>query len=93
MGEYRWLTVVAPEKPNDVELLLEPMAFDPAKTYQSALYEAGIPAATFGVKDIQLEYKRLKKLQVTFKMEPTEMGPVIIAIMDDTCGNWIQMVQ
>ena len=97
MGEARWLTVVSPEGPPeeayDVELLLEPMGFAPARTYQKALFDAGIPLATFNVDDIQKEHERMEKLGVAFKMKPTAMGPVTIAVFDDTCGNVIQIVQ
>jgi predicted enzyme related to lactoylglutathione lyase len=93
MGEARWLTVISPEGPDDVELLLEPMGFPPAKTYQKALFEAGIPSASFAVEDIQKEYERMKKLSVVFKTAPTKMGPVTIAVFEDTCGNLIQMAQ
>jgi len=93
MGEARWLTVVSPEGPDGVELLLEPMGFPPARTYQKALFEAGIPLTSFAVDDIQKEYERMKKLGVAFKSAPTKMGPVTIAVFEDTCGNLIQMAQ
>ena len=93
MGEARWLTVVSPEGPDDVELLLEPMGFPPARTYQKALFEAGIPLTSFAIDDIQKEYERMKKLGVVFKTAPTKMGPVTIAVFEDTCGNLIQMAQ
>jgi catechol 2,3-dioxygenase-like lactoylglutathione lyase family enzyme len=93
LGEFKWLTVVSPEGPNDVELLLEPMGFLPARTYQKALFEEGIPAASFAVDDIQEEYERMKKLGVVFRSEPTKIGPVTVAVFEDTCGNLIQMAQ
>lgn len=93
IGEDRWLTVVSPDGSTDVELLLEPMGFPPARVYQKALFEAGIPAAVFGVSDIQHEFERLVKLGVKFKSGPTPAGPVTIAILDDTCGNLIQLLQ
>ena len=93
LGEDRWLTVVSPEGPDDVELLLEPMGFPPARTYQKALFEAGIPLTSFAIDDIQKEYERMKKLGVVFKTAPTKMGPVTIAVFEDTCGNLIQMAQ
>jgi len=93
LGEDRWLTVVSPEGPDDVELLLEPMGFPPARTYQKALFEAGIPLTSFAVDDIQKEYERMEKLGVAFKSAPTKMGPVTIAVFEDTCGNLIQMAQ
>src|SRR5437763_1465207 len=76
MGEFRWLTVVSPNAQDGVELLLEPMAFAPAKTYQAALHDAGIPATLFGVDNIDDEYKRLQALNVAFKTAPTQAGPV-----------------
>ena len=93
VGEARWLTVVSPEGPDGVELLLEPMGFPPARTYQKALFEAGIPLTSFAVDDIQKEYERMKNLGVVFKTAPTKMGPVTIAVFEDTCGNLIQMAQ
>ena len=93
LGKDRWLTVVSSEGPSDVELLLEPMGFDPAKTYQRALFEAGIPLTSFSVDDIEKEHARLEKLGVRFKTKPTKMGPVTVAVLDDTCGNLIQIVQ
>jgi len=92
-GEFKWLTVVSPEEPGGVELLLEPMGFPPARTYQQALFEAGIPLTAFNVDDIQQEYERMEKLGVTFKTKPTPMGPATIAVFEDTCGNLIQLIQ
>jgi predicted enzyme related to lactoylglutathione lyase len=93
MGEHKWLTVVSPEEPDTVELLLEPMGFEPAKVFQEALFKAGIPWTAFNVDDIEKEYKRLSALGVAFSMSPTQMGPATIAVFDDTCGNNIQIVQ
>lgn len=93
LGEYKWLTVVSKEEPDGVEVLLEPMGFAPAKIYQKALKDAGIPLTQFYVDNIQKEYERLEKLGVKFSMKPTQMGPVTIAVLDDTCGNNIQLVQ
>ena len=93
MGEYKWLTVVSGEEPDGVELLLEPMGFAPAKVFQKALKDAGIPLTMFNVNDIQREYERLEKAGVKFSMKPTQMGPATIAVLDDTCGNNIQLVQ
>jgi catechol 2,3-dioxygenase-like lactoylglutathione lyase family enzyme len=93
MGEHKWLTVVSPNEQNGVELLLEPMGFEPARVYQRALKEAGIPYTSFMVSDLENEYQRLIELRVKFSMEPREMGPVKMAILDDTCGNNIQLVQ
>ena len=93
MGEARWLTVVSPEGPDDIELLLEPMGFPPAPIYQKALLDAGIPAATFFVADIQKEFECMTKLGAAFHTKPTAMGPVTIATFEDTCGNLIQLCQ
>jgi catechol 2,3-dioxygenase-like lactoylglutathione lyase family enzyme len=92
-GEARWLTVVSPEGPDEIELLLEPMGFPPAKTYQKALFDAGIPLTAFAVDDIQKEYERMKGLGVVFRSEPTQAGPATIAVFEDTCGNLIQLYQ
>jgi predicted enzyme related to lactoylglutathione lyase len=93
MGDYRWLTVVSPDQPDGIELLLEPISFPPSAEYQQTLYDAGIPWTSFAVDDIQKEYERMNKLGVTFKTKSTKMGPVTIAIFDDTCGNLIQIAQ
>jgi len=93
MGKDRWLTVVSPDEPAGVELLLEPNSFPPAQIFQKALFDAGIPATSFGSDDVQKEYERMKSLGVTFHREPTKMGPVTIAVFEDTCGNLIQMAQ
>ncbi|MEQ9438389.1 MAG: VOC family protein [Cyclobacteriaceae bacterium] len=93
MGEHRWLTVVSSEERDGVELLLEPLGFDPAKTYQKALFDAGIPAMMFNVDDVQQEYERLKERGVTFSMPPTKTGTVTLTVFEDTCGNHIQLVQ
>ena len=92
MGEFKWLTVISPDEP-DVELVLEPMGFPPARTYQKALYEAGIPLNAFAVDDIQKEYERMENQGVVFKSKPAKMGPVTLAMFDDTCGNLIQIFQ
>ena len=93
MGEHKWLTVVPGEEPDGVELLLEPMGFAPAKVFQKALKDAGIPLTQFYVDNIQSEYERLEKLGVKFSLKPTKMGPATLAVFDDTCGNNIQLIQ
>ena len=93
MGEFRWLTVVSPEEPEAAELLLEPNALPAAKDFQKAIFESGIPLASFEVDDIKLEYERLTKLGVEFRTEPTDVGGAMIAVLDDTCGNLIQIYQ
>jgi catechol 2,3-dioxygenase-like lactoylglutathione lyase family enzyme len=93
VGEFKWLTVVSPDDQDGTELLLEPSDNPVAKEYKKGLVAQGIPAASFGVDNINDEYKRLKDLGVTFTMEPTEMGPVEVAVFDDTCGNLIQIME
>ncbi len=92
-GEARWLTVVSPEGPGDIELLLEPMGFPPSRVFQKALFEAGIPLTSFAVDDCQKEYERMTKLGVTFRSPPKKMGPVTTAVFEDTCGNLIGLHQ
>jgi catechol 2,3-dioxygenase-like lactoylglutathione lyase family enzyme len=93
MGEHKWLTVVSKEEQDGVELVLEPLGFAPAKVFQKELLDAGIPATAFQVDDIQHEYQRLLGLGVVFSMQPTQMGPVTLAVFADTCGNNIQIYQ
>lgn len=93
MGEYRWITVVSPEGPPDVELALEPNAHPAAKAFQDAMFQDGIPLAAFEVADIRADYERLRKHGVAFTKEPTNAGPVTLAILSDTCGNLIQLYQ
>ena len=93
LGEAKWLTVVSPEGPDDIELLLEPNANPAAKIFQQAIFEQGIPLTMFAVDDIEQEYERLKNLGVVFRMEPTPAGAVTIAVFEDTCGNLIQIYQ
>ena len=93
VGEFKWMTVVSPEGPDDLELSLEPNANPAAKAFQQAMFTQGMPLAAFEVSDIQGEYARLIKHGVAFTREPTRTGPVTIAIMSDTCGNLIQLYQ
>jgi predicted enzyme related to lactoylglutathione lyase len=93
MGEHRWLTVVSPEDPDGPAVLLEPDSQAGAKAFKDALANDGIPWTSFGIGDCRAEYDRLLKLGVTFTQPPTEFGPVITAVFDDTCGNLIQMAQ
>lgn len=92
-GEYRWLTVVSPEGSADVELLLEPNAHPAAKTFQKAIFNDGIPATSFASANVQAEYERLTQRGVVFRTPPTQMGPVTVAVFEDTCGNLIQLHQ
>ncbi|WP_329491564.1 VOC family protein [Kitasatospora sp. NBC_01246] len=91
-GQDRWLTVVSAEDPGGTELLLEPSGHPAVRPYRTALVEDGIPAASFAVDDVPAEYERLRALGVRFTQEPQEMGPVTTAVLDDTCGNLIQLV-
>ena len=93
LGEHRWLTVVSPEEPDGVELVLEPSDHPAVGPYKDALVADGIPFTSFAVADVRAEFDRLKGLGVTFTQEPTEMGPVTTAVLDDTCGNLIQIAQ
>lgn len=92
-GEFRWLTVVSPQDENGVELVLEPNNNDIAREYQQRLKAAGIPATMFGVDNLLETYANLTAQGVHFIMPPTEAGFVTIAVLDDTCGNLIQLVQ
>ena len=93
MGPYRWLTVVSPGNENGTELLLEPDAHPAVGPFKQALVEDGIPATSFGVDDIQAEFDRLSSAGVRFTQPPVLMGPVTTAVLDDTCGNLIQIAQ
>lgn len=92
-GQFRWLTVVSPQEPHGTELLLEPNENPAAKVYQEAIFQQGIPATQFYVEDITKEYERLKVLGVQFTMPPTKVTKSTIAILNDTCGNLIQIVE
>ncbi|WP_242334374.1 MULTISPECIES: VOC family protein [Anaeromyxobacter] len=91
LGEVRWLTVVSPEAPDGPELVLEPDGHPAARPFKRALVEDGIPFTSFAVEDVRAEYERLRSAGVRFVQPPTEMGPVTIAVLDDTCGNLIQI--
>lgn len=93
MGEAKWVTVASAADPSGIELLLEPSNNPIARTYQQAVFDEGIPATSFAVDDLETEYARLKRLGVRFTQEPTSMGPVSVAVLDDTCGNLIQLAQ
>jgi catechol 2,3-dioxygenase-like lactoylglutathione lyase family enzyme len=92
-GEARWLTVVAPDDPKGPELLLEPDAHPAAGPFKAALVADGIPITSFAVEDVQAEFQRLRGLGVRFTQEPLEMGGVTTAVLDDTCGNLIQIAK
>jgi catechol 2,3-dioxygenase-like lactoylglutathione lyase family enzyme len=92
-GEYRWLTVASPDGVEGVELLLEPLGFAPARDYQKALYDAGMPATAFTTADIDADYERLKAAGVVFRGAPVDAGPAKTVLFEDTCGNLINLVQ
>jgi catechol 2,3-dioxygenase-like lactoylglutathione lyase family enzyme len=91
LGEARWLTVVSPADPDGPELVLEPDGHPAAKPFKAALVEDGIPFTSFAVDDVKAEFDRLHALGVRFLQEPMEAGPVTVAVLDDTCGNLIQI--
>lgn len=91
LGEHRWLTVVSPEAPDGPQLLLEPDVHPAARPFKDALVADGIPFTSFTVPDVHAEYDRLTGLGVAFTQPPTAMGPVTTAVLDDTCGNLIQI--
>jgi catechol 2,3-dioxygenase-like lactoylglutathione lyase family enzyme len=91
LGEARWLTVVSPEEPDGPELLLEPDEHPAARPFKESLVSDGVPFTSFAVEDVNAEFDRLRSLGVRFTQEPTEMGPTTTAVLDDTCGNLIQI--
>ena len=91
LGEHRWLTVVSPEHPDGVELVLEPDDHPAARAYMQALVADGIPITSFAVADVQAVYEELRSRGVRFVQPPTPMGPVTTAVLDDTCGNLVQL--
>lgn len=92
-GEARWLTVVSPDEPDCVELVLEPGNHPATRSYQKVLMDLGTPWTAFLVEDVQDEYERLRDLGVQFAMQPTTVGETIMAVFNDTCGNLIQIYQ
>ncbi len=92
LGEAKWLTVVSPEDPDGTELLLEPDTHPAVKPFKQALVEDGIPFTQFAVDDVYAEFERLRTLGVGFTQPPAAMGEVTTAVLDDTCGNLIQLV-
>ena len=93
LGEHRWLTLVSPEEPDGVELLLEPNAHPASQDFQKALMADGIPFTAFSVEDIGAETARLEALGVTFTQPPIKAGGAMMAVFEDTCGNLIQLVE
>ncbi|WP_453985189.1 VOC family protein [Brevibacterium casei] len=92
VGDARWLTVVSPEAPDGVEVVLEPMGHPAARDYTAALKADGIPINQFAVDDVAAEYERLSGLGVSFTQKPLEMGPITTAVLDDTVGNLVQLI-
>ena len=92
IGEDFWITVVSPDAPDGPELLLEPAGHPAVKPYRDALVEDGIPLAQFAVDDVRAEYDRLTERGVSFTQPPTDIGPAVVAVFDDTCGNLIQII-
>lgn len=93
MGKFRFLTVAEPHRSDGPEILLEPNDNPAARTYQRAMFGQGIPVASFGVEDAAREYQRLEETGLQFTMPPTRLGPVTLAVFDDTCGNLIQIAE
>ena len=93
LGEFRWLTVVDPDRPDGTQISLEPKGHPAVVPFTDALIADGIPFCILGVDDVQAEYDRLVSLGETFTQPPTPMGPVITAVLDDTCGNLLQLAQ
>ena len=92
VGEHSWLTVVSPASPDGPELLLEPAGHPAVKPYRDALIEDGIPLAQFAVDDVEAEYERLTSKGVTFTQPPMDIGTAVVAVLDDTCGNLVQLI-
>ena len=93
LGSHRWVTLTGKSNPDGPELLLEPSSHEAVPPYKKALYNDGIPATSFQVYDLDEEYNRLCKAGVKFIVEPLDAGPVKMAILDDSCGNLIQLVE
>jgi catechol 2,3-dioxygenase-like lactoylglutathione lyase family enzyme len=93
VGEFRWISVTAPDGHPDVELALEPNANPAGRAFQTAMFEQGIPVAAFEVADVRQEFRRLKSHGVVFSREPTQAGAIVLAVFADTCGNLLQIYQ
>ncbi|GAB3194366.1 VOC family protein [Nesterenkonia suensis] len=93
LGEARWITVVSPEDPDGTELVLEPSGHPAVEPFKEALVADGIPFASFAVDDVHAEHERLTALGVEFTQPPMDVGPALMAVLDDTCGNLIQLLQ
>lgn len=93
VGDFAWLTVVSPEDPDGVELVLEPASHPAVKPFRDAMVEDGIPWTSFAVDDVRAEHERLSAKQVRFLQPPVDHGTVVTAVLDDTCGNLIQICE
>ncbi|WP_371395555.1 VOC family protein [Fretibacter rubidus] len=93
MGKHRWITLVSADEPKGVELGLEPNQHPAVKDFQAAMMRDGIPFTAFSVQNLDAEYNRLKELGVLFTQAPVAAGDVKIAVLNDTCGNLIQLIQ
>jgi predicted enzyme related to lactoylglutathione lyase len=92
-GPFRWLTVASPEDPDGTELQLALNSGPVAKTYQQAMFQQGQPAAMFYTEDVQADYERMKARGAEFTMPPKDVTASKIAMLNDTCGNLIQVTQ
>jgi predicted enzyme related to lactoylglutathione lyase len=92
-GGYRWLTVASPEEPDGTQLQLAQNNNPAAKAYQQAIFQQGQPAVMFATDDVKGDYERLKARGATFTMPPTDVTASTIAMVNDTCGNLIQLTQ
>lgn len=92
LGDDFWLTVVSPNDPDGPELMLEPAGHPAVQPYREALVEDGIPLAQFAVDDVEAEHARLTEAGVAFTQPPSDVGPAVVAVFDDTCGNLIQLI-
>ena len=93
LGEHAWITVVSEEAPEGTQLLLEPDAHPAVRPFKRALVEDGIPWTSFSVDDVEAEHERLLAKGVRFVQPPTDLGTVIVAVFDDSCGNLIQIAE
>ena len=92
LGDHSWLTVVSPEAPGGPQLLLEPAEHPAVRPYRDALAEDGIPSIQFAVDDVEAEHERLTGMGVVFTQAPTDIGTAVVAVLDDTCGNLVQLI-
>ncbi len=91
VGKFAWLTLMSPDDPQGPELVLEPAAHKAVQPFRRALYRDRIPVTSFAVDSVDSEYERLRELGVRFVQKPTTTGPVTVAVLDDTCGNLVQI--